>query len=303
MTTKEYIEKYLTGTLSETEQQAFEKTQDYNELQKLDDHLKNFKAPEYVPEMEYANLKRKLPSEAKVISVNWLQPFLKVAAAVLVVIAGYALYNTLLRDQDHIQTEMANQEEIILPDSSTAILNALSSIKYSSHNWQKNRTLQLKGEAFFEVNKGSKFDVNTMIGTVTVLGTKFNVVVRDEYFQVVCFEGKVQVEYKGGTNILTAGRMFRALNGETLLSDVKLADKPSWMLNESSFSSLPYAYIIDELERQYNVVVKTKSVNTAVLFTGSFVHNDLELALQALTRPLNLKYSVEGKEIILTGEN
>lgn len=301
MTTKEYIDKWLMGTLSESQRIAFEKTKDFKELQKLDYHLKQFKAPDYAPQEEYINLKQKLPREAKVISINWLQPFLKVAAAVLVVIVGYGLYAMLLTE--NIRTQMANQSSFLLPDSSSVLLNAQSEITYGTYNWQENRELELAGEAFFKVAKGSQFDINTTLGTVTVLGTQFNVIARGEYFEVVCFEGKVQVAHEGGTENLTAGSMFRVLNGETLTADVKLAGKPSWTLNESSFSSLPYTYIIDELERQYDVVVETQSVDTAVLFTGSFVHSDLELALQALTRPLNLTYSIKGKEIILTGED
>jgi ferric-dicitrate binding protein FerR (iron transport regulator) len=301
MKNKEYIEKWLEGTLSESERQAFEKTQDFNEIEKLDHHLKQFKAPDYIPEEEYINLKQKLPQKAKVISVNWMQPLLKVAAVVLLAIVGYVLYDTF--SPNHFRTEMANQSEFLLPDSSKVILNAQSDMNYSSYNWENNRSLQLEGEAFFEVAKGSKFDVKTKLGTVSVLGTKFNVISRGEYFQVVCFEGKVQVAFGDRIESITPGVMFRALNDQIVVRNVMLAEEPSWMLNESSFTSMPYTYVIDEMERQYNIVIKTESITTNLLFTGSFVHDDLELALKAITGPLNLQYTMQGKEIILTSEN
>jgi ferric-dicitrate binding protein FerR (iron transport regulator) len=301
MKNKEYIEKWLEGSLSESERQAFEKTRDFKDLEKLDHALKQFKAPEYVSEEEYIKIQQKLQNETKVVPLKWLQPFLKVAAALLVIVVGYGLYNTFLTES--IQTEMASQSELFLPDSSRVMLNAQSDISYGSYNWQSNRSLQLKGEAFFEVAKGSTFDVNTALGTVRVLGTKFNVISRGGYLEVVCFEGKVQIEFGARTESITPGVMFRVLNGKITVKNVKLADKPSWILNESSFTSMPYAYVIDELERQYNTVIKTKSVNTSLLFTGSFVHEDLELALKAITGPLNLQYTIQGKEIILTGEN
>jgi len=300
MKNKEYIEKWLEGSLSESERQAFEKTRDFKDLEKLDHALKQFKAPDYVSEEEYIKIQQKLQNETKVVPLKWLQPFLKVAAALLVIVAGYGLYNTFLTES--IQTEMASQSELFLPDSSRVMLNAQSDISYGSYNWQSNRSLQLKGEAFFEVAKGSTFDVNTALGTVRVLGTKFNVISRGEYLEVVCFEGKVQIEFGPRTESISPGVMFRALNGKITVKNVKLAEKPSWILNESSFNSMPYAYVIDELERQYNTVIKTKSVNTSLLFTGSFVHEDLELALKAITGPLNLQYTIQGKEIILTGE-
>lgn len=301
MKNKAYIEKWLAGTLSESERQAFEKTSDFKELEKLDRELKHFKAPDYASEGEYIKLQQKLQRETKVVPLNWLQPFLKVAAALLVFVVGYGLYNAFLKE--NIQTEMASQSEFFLPDSSRVILNAQSDINYRAYNWQKKRSLQLNGEAFFEVAKGSKFDVKTALGTVSVLGTKFNVISRGEYLEVVCYEGKVQIEFGTRTESITPGVMFRALNGEIMVKDVKLPDEPSWMLNESSFTGMPFAYVIDELERQYNTVIETKSVDTSLLFTGSFVHDDLELALKAITGPLNLKYTIGEKEIILTGEN
>ncbi|MFQ3213549.1 MAG: transmembrane sensor [Marivirga sp.] len=301
MTTKEYINKWLAGTLSESEQQAFEKTQDFQELRKLDQHIKQFRAPAYESEMQYANLIKKLPQKTKVVSVKWMQPLLKVAAAVLMVIISYVLYDTF--SIDRFQTETAAQSEIFLPDSSRVILNAQSDINYSAFNWQKNRSLQLQGEAFFEVAKGSNFDVKTKLGTVTVVGTKFNVISRRDYFEVVCFEGKVQVKFGDRSESITSGIMFRAINNEIVVRNIRQADGPSWILNESSFSSMPYAYVIDELSRQYDVTIKADSVNTNTLFTGSFVHDDLELALKAITRPLNLEFDVRGKEIILTSEN
>jgi ferric-dicitrate binding protein FerR (iron transport regulator) len=301
MKDKGYIEKWLEGTLSESERQAFEKTSDYKDLEKLDHELKKFRAPDYVSEAEYIKIQQKLQQETKVVPLNWLQPFLKVAAAVLVIVVGYGLYNSFLTE--NIRTEMASQSELFLPDSSRVMLNAQSDINYSAYNWQKNRSLQLKGEAFFEVAKGSKFDVKTALGTVSVLGTKFNVISRGEYLEVVCYEGKVQIEFGAHTESITPGVMFRALNGEIMVKDVKLPDEPSWMLNESSFTGMPYAYVIDELERQYSTVIKTKSVDTSLLFTGSFVHDDLELALKAITGPLNLQFTIQDKEIILTGEN
>ena len=301
MKEKEYIEKWLAGTLSESERQAFEKTRDFKELEKLDHALKQFKAPDYVSEGEYLKIQHKLQERSKVVPLKRLRPFLKVAATLLVIVFGYGLYNTFMTE--NIQTELANQSELFLPDSSRVMLNAQSGINYNAYNWQSNRSLQLKGEAFFEVAKGSTFDVNTALGTVSVLGTKFNVISRGEYLEVVCYEGKVQIEFGTRTESITPGEMFRALNGEIIVKELKLPDEPSWMLNESSFSSMPYAYVIDELERQYDTEIKTKSVNTSLLFTGSFVHDDLELALKAITGPLNLQYAIQDKAIILTGEN
>lgn len=303
MENNEYIKKYLAGTLSDEELKAFEKTSDYLELTKLDKHLQYFRAPAYDEKGEYTQLSAKLSQqpkvEGKVVSVNWWQPVMKVAAAILLtIVVGYALFDQLTTSQ--MQTQMADQQEFFLPDSSKVLLNAKSNIAYKSRNWHDNRSLNLEGEAFFKVAKGSKFDVNTDLGKVTVLGTAFNVVAREDYFEVVCFEGLVQVAYNDQVEKLRPGKMFRVLGEQVTISDLKIGDRPSWTTNESSFVSMPYSYVIDELQRQYDRRIRTVSVNKKLVFTGSFTHNDINLALQSLTEPLNLSYTINDNEIIIS---
>ena len=68
-------------------------------------------------------------------------------------------------------------------------LNELSQLEYNASKWDENRSLELKGEAFFDVEKGKRFDVTTEFGNVSVLGTEFNVLSRDSIFKVSCYEG------------------------------------------------------------------------------------------------------------------
>ncbi len=303
MENNEYIEKYLAGTLSDEELKAFEKTPDYMELKKLDEHLQYFRAPAYDEKEEYEQLNAKLSQQpkAKVVAVNWWQPAMKIAAAILLLfVVGYALFNQFTTSQ--IETHLADKSEFYLPDSSRVSLNAASNIAYQSRNWQEDRSLKLEGEAFFEVAKGSKFDVNTDIGKVTVLGTEFNVVVRDSYFEVVCFEGLVQVTFNDRIEALKPGKMFRVLNNNISVSNIKIGAKPSWTTNESSFLSMPYSYVIAEFERQYDRRIVVRSVNKKLSYTGSFTHNNIDLALQSLTEPLNLSYTIKDSEIIITSD-
>ena len=62
--------------------------------------------------------------------------------------------------------------------------------------------------------------------------------------------------------------------------------------------------MILELERQYDIQVEISGINKGQLFTGKFVHEDLNLALQAITIPFNLKYNVlDKKHVILSGSS
>ena len=60
--------------------------------------------------------------------------------------------------------------------------------------------------------------------------------------------------------------------------------------------------VIAEFENQYNQTVVTKDIDLSRLFTGSFTHNNLDLALKSVTIPLNLGYSKSGKSILLKRE-
>ena len=87
----------------------------------------------------------------------------------------------------------AETKEISLPESSQVIVNADSRLVYNKNKFNDDRELKLDGEAFFKVKPGSHFTVKTDQGTVTVLGTSFNVISRPGIFEVSCHTGKVLV--------------------------------------------------------------------------------------------------------------
>ena len=152
---------------------------------------------------------------------------------------------------------------------------------------------------FFKVAKGSKFSVITKEGRVTVLGTQFNVKQRDNYFEVICFEGSVGVDYKEKSVVLKPGYSFLIIDGNLYAKDLDIRLEPSWVDNESYFNSLPYKTVLSELERQYRISIETNNIDLAQLFTGTFKHDDLELALKSVTLPLNLKYQIKNDTTIV----
>src|SRR5690606_6153161 len=97
-------------------------------------------------------------------------------------------------------TDYGQTMEIILPDSSTVILNGNTSLRYES-SWDKSspRKIFLNGEAFFSVKHTSsqqKFVVHTADHfNVEVLGTEFLVSNRKTKTQVVLNSGKIHLNY------------------------------------------------------------------------------------------------------------
>ncbi len=303
MTEETYIRKWLEGNLTEEELREFEKTELYASLQKMQDGLQAYKAPEFDTESEYARLAARMKSGGgKQIRVNWWRMTVGVAAVISLLIVSYVwLFSENIRI---VETGIAEKRTVVLPDSSLVILNALSEIRINEGDWQETREVGLKGEAFFQVAKGSDFKVITKEGTVTVLGTQFNVKDRASYYEVICYEGLVSVNSQNHDEKLKPGFLFRSVNGQVLYEENKYYNFPHLLKNESAFFSVPFKEVIEEFERHYAVSVTTRNIDLETSFTGRFTHSDMELALQSVTLPLNLNFELtdNNKRINIIGD-
>lgn len=286
MLNEELIKKWSDGTIGPDDIKSPEQKEEYEALLRLDESLQAFKAPDFNIEEALREVNGKKTPKARVVRMTGLGNLLKVAAVVLLVLLGYFILQN--SNEQTISTQLAQKTTINLPDQTEVQINAASSLAYNKRDWQENRLVSLEGEAFFKVTKGSKFDVETARGIVTVLGTQFNVKVRNTLFEVNCFEGKVAVITEDDTVNLTINQGIRIFNDQVIHLN-PIGSAPSWVFNESSFESIPFGEVISELERQYAIKVETEDVNLAKNFTGSFPHDDLETALKSIALPFNLK--------------
>ncbi|NYJ27681.1 FecR family protein [Allomuricauda sp. ARW1Y1] len=296
-----YLAKWLSGELSEQELQEFEASEAYASFQKLKEASSGLQAPDFDVDQALLRFKEEHMAKApKVISLNPFRKFLRVAAVIAILLTGSYFYINSLNEK--VTTGFAERSEVILPDNSELFLNADSRISYSEKNWDNQRNIKLDGEAFFKVAKGKKFTVSTEQGTVTVLGTQFNVENRKGIFEVTCYEGLVSVTHNGKEIKLPAGNSYVVINGKQVTGTPE-GTQPSWMNNESSFESIPLKYVFAELERQFDVQVNTENINTDLLFTGSFNNTDLNMALKSISTPSQTRYKVEGDNVLFYAGN
>jgi len=297
-----YLAKWLNGDLTEAELAEFQNSDAYASYKRIADATDGLKAPDFDADSAYTALKNRRELEgSKVVSLHPFRKFLQVAAALAVIMMGSYFYLNSL--DETISTSFAENKEISLPDRSEVVLNADSEISYSKSKWDKNRNVDLEGEAFFKVAKGKRFTVATDAGKITVLGTQFNVENRNGFFEVTCFEGQVGVDFNDKEMKLSAGESFMAINGKIVETDATGTVEPSWINDESSFKSVPLKYVLDEFERQHDIAVKTKNIDLEQLFTGSFSNSDSNLALQSISVPSQIKFKFEGDKVLFYGEN
>ena len=220
---------------------------------------------------------------------------LSIAASILVVLGCYFAFN--FEEITH-ETSYAEQKTISLPDGSEVVLNAKSAINFTEKDWRNNRTILLKGEAFFKVKKGSMFSVQTPNGLVTVLGTQFNIKDTDTFFEVVCYEGKVSVRNNKKEYVLRTGNAIRKIDGKNSEKHDNENSLPSWLNGESSFVSVPLKYVILELEKQYNIQIDAHKIDDSIIFTGSFSNKDLKLALVSVFKTMDIHYNIEKNGVL-----
>lgn len=290
MNEKNLIKKWLSDSLTQEEHKAFEALEDTPFHKGIIADASKFKASHFSEMPDFETFKKRNAEPATSVKMlHRIRPILRLASALVVGLGIY--YFFFLNTMTEVQTLVAEKTTIELPDASRVVLNALSEVRYNEKDWGKKREIELEGEAFFDVAKGAKFDVVTTKGTVSVLGTEFNVKQRGEFFEVTCYEGTVRVVTDEKTEILKVGDEFKWNMGDVLTSR-HIQKAPQWTKNRSDFQRIPVSEVLAELERQYDVKLTVDGVDVNQLFTGTFRHTDLEDALMSISEPLGLKYEV-----------
>ncbi len=298
MNKEDVLIKWMDGELTAEELELFQQQPEYASYKKLYKNALYFKSPKINKEKQLAYFKLRLEKENN-FTTKYITPYKFLLRIAAIFVISFGLYFTLMNEGlTKVNTLAAQHTNVTLPDNSEVTINAASLVKYNKEDWNKKRKLTLEGEAFFKVAKGAKFVVNTKMGIVTVLGTQFNIKQRNKLFEVQCFEGLVNVEI-GKTNIkLQAGETIRFINNKLTEGKISLT-KPSWIDGKSSFKSIPYYEVIAEFERQFGVIIVIENVDRDKLFTGSFVHDNKELALKSITQPFKLSYDIDNKNVKL----
>ena len=291
------LAKWLADEMTDSELKAFQETPEYATYNKIANYSSQLKSPAFDDKKLYQNVVENKKSAPKVVSFH-KSKWLRIAALLVVFLS---LTFVLKSEIPFIEyAENAQKTTFTLPDNSEVVLNAGSEIEYKKWNWNSQRHLNLKGEAFFKVAKGKTFEVETSLGKVTVLGTQFNVKSRKNRFEVSCFEGKVKVNYQNQEVIITKGKSVAFADGKAIEIPEKTTKQPEWMNNELVLNKEDLTTILEELEREYNVDFELKVNSSNQLFTGTIPTKNLEVSLQILSATYHLKITkVSPEKIIL----
>ncbi|MEM9918726.1 MAG: FecR domain-containing protein [Bacteroidota bacterium] len=224
-------------------------------------------------------------------SLRWIS---YAAAACVAALMFFWLYNP----STIVRSNAAGQELVQLPDNSSVQLNADSELRYQAGSWEENRLVELEGEAFFEVQKGSRFTVQTPLGIVEVLGTSFNVYARGAAFEVHCLTGKVRVQAESGKEVFLTPGQFTRLDADQELLPASSADgerRASWRSGQFYFDNGKVKDVFEEIQRQYGVTIAADE--SILAKSGSYFFNTsdpIDTTLYKICWPMNLKAQKSG---------
>jgi ferric-dicitrate binding protein FerR (iron transport regulator) len=289
------LAKWLAGELSKSELQVFEQSSDFKIYQKIATYSSQLEAPTFDENKLYDQVISVKKESGKVIAMHQRLWF-KIAAMFLLFAGLSFFYKSNIAISEY--SDNGARTSFSLPDNSQVILNSGSEINYQKWNWGNHRHLELAGEAYFRVAKGKKFEVETALGKVTVLGTQFNVKARKNRFDVTCYEGRVKVNYQNQQVVITKGNRVSFLDGVLLKIPNTTATKPEWTAGELTFVNENLNAILEEMERNYDCEFQRDNIATSQLFTGTLPADNIEKGLQILSSIYQLKYKKESNNRI-----
>ncbi|SHF84590.1 FecR family protein [Fodinibius roseus] len=241
-------------------------------------------------------------------------------AAAMILLAGVLMYfflpNFGATDQElaqkksqiqEISTELGQRTSFRLADGTQVYLNADSRVQIPSTFGDSIRSVQLQGEAYFDVARDPSvpFVVYSGHSSTRVLGTRFGVKAypQDERVQVVVEEGKVALSSSGRSAAedlhLTANQVgLLGSDGEPQVTRVKgVSAYFAWKDGRMVFESTPFEKVIPQLERWYNVKIVTDTALYSRQVTASFSDEPMLEVINILALSLNAEFQRDGRNI------
>lgn len=211
-----------------------------------------------------------------------------------------------------ITTPRGGQYQIALPDGSTVWLNAASSVRFPTVFSKKERKVEIRGEAYFQINgaAGAPFKVNAGITSIEVLGTDFNVMAyHDEgAIKTTLIEGKVKISQGGQSALLYPGQQAVTSDEETIakipVQTVDTEQAIAWKNGQFAFKDNNLPAIMRQLARWYNIEVEFSGTIPDIAISGNISRDyNISQVLKMLEFAAGIKYRIEDQKVILYDKN
>lgn len=200
-------------------------------------------------------------------------------------------------DVHKLITPPGQKYTVQLPDGSAVWINGASELEYTVPFSGKERTVRLKGEAYFEVAKSTTpFIVQAGEARIHVLGTSFNV---NSYnagiVKTVLVQGSVGVQVSGAPQTILHPDEMAVLDVETGACAVKQTDAAAWLAWKTgyfSFRSKPMELVVESIAGYYNldkVVFRQDALKKQKISAHIDITRNIEEVLKGLSDAADIK--------------
>lgn len=234
---------------------------------------------------------------------------IKVKSGVLAYTHQPALLNQPLTIPPYntIATPRGGKYEIVLPDGSKVWLNATSSLRFPVAFTGSTRTVNLKGEGYFEIARQADkpFIVKVDGEEIKVLGTNFNVNAYDDrsHITTTLADGSIKVSDRHQSYILKPGEQAR-LNKQTEnieITHANIEEALAWKNDMFYFDGTNIKNIMQEIGRWYNVdvVYKTDQLGNKNYSGIISRYSDVKTVLERFSLTGTVQFKIEGRTIVV----
>ncbi len=238
------------------------------------------------------------------------------AAAILVLgILSVVFTRILINRPDSII--LASSAEVVqdtLSDGSAVILNTDTRLVISNKFAKENRTVDLNGEAFFEVKPDAQkpFIVQTETGQIRVVGTSFHVkAYAGSDLEVFVETGRVELSVRDSISgdtlkvVLKAGErgMIGWGTGEIRKAGYMVPDELFWVNKKLIFQETKLSLVFDLLRKHYeaDIEVKEQAVLDCML-SATFTNESIGQILEVVAASFELTLDRDKEKYIINGK-
>lgn len=241
--------------------------------------------------------------------------FAKYTAVGLILVASTIWITLYLSDaltkptMNTLHVPAGQRAQITLQDGTEVWLNAQSTLVYPSQFSKKNRTVEITGEAFFDVAQEKKrpFIVSTQHIDMKVLGTQFNVYSYSDadYIQTDLIEGSVKIyqtdEEKNGI-VLKPNEQVIIRGNNMTVSTTHNPEHLLWRNGIYAFNNERLIVILEKLQLYYDVKIVVEDPEIFnIRYTGKFRQRDgIDEILRILQKIQSFKIERDKNNNIIT---
>lgn len=276
------------------------------------EEAKGHKLPIEAQERMFKRIRERMPQKQEGVIYQlrmrrtgwWLRWGLSAAAVIMFCVGlatmGYYHYRVgeFGRQVYIVEADRGQRSSVVLPDGTKVWLNSHTQVSYQGDYGQKERIVNLSGEAYFEVAKDPDhhFVVKADGLEVEALGTAFNVKAYKEDDEIVASlrEGRVRTSVGGRVDILDPGQSlsYSKTSGKVELEDDDVEYHLKWRENELAFRGETLEEIAVMLDRLYNVNIEFESENIKrYRFSGVIKNNSLDNVFELISLTAPIEYT------------